>query len=215
MSALVVVEAEPLADVLLVPREAVILTGKGARVVVAQDGGRFQQRQVQAEDLGEDEMVIHSGLEEGERVVVSAQFLLDSEANLQAGLSRLSGGEPAAEEPPAAAMHEGADHDAAMHEGAVHQGPMTEGAMHEESMPAGAMEEGATHEGTMHETGAPEGAMPEGTMHEASMPQGSMQEGATNEAGVPEATMPEGAMPAAHPQEPAAPQGASHEETTQ
>ena len=46
---------------------------------------------MEAEDLGEDEIVIRSGLDEGERVVVSAQFLLDSEANLQAGLRRLSG----------------------------------------------------------------------------------------------------------------------------
>ena len=92
MTAIVTVAVDPLADVLLVPREAVIVTGKGARVIVAQGGGRFQQREVDAEDLGEDEMVIRSGLREGERVVVSAQFLLDSEANLQAGLMRLTSG---------------------------------------------------------------------------------------------------------------------------
>jgi Cu(I)/Ag(I) efflux system membrane fusion protein len=49
---------------------------------------------VEAEDVGEDEIVIRSGLQEGERVVVSAQFLLDSEANLQAGLKRLTGEQP-------------------------------------------------------------------------------------------------------------------------
>lgn len=93
-TALVTLELDPLPDVLLVPREAVILTGKGARVIVARDGGRFQPREVQAEDLGEDEIVIRSGLEEGDRVVVSAQFLLDSEANLQAGLRRLTSAPP-------------------------------------------------------------------------------------------------------------------------
>ncbi len=92
MTAIVTVAVDPVADVLLVPREAVIVTGQGARVIVAQGGGRFQQRQVDAEDLGEDEIVIRSGLREGDRVVVSAQFLLDSEANLQAGLMRLSSG---------------------------------------------------------------------------------------------------------------------------
>jgi multidrug efflux pump subunit AcrA (membrane-fusion protein) len=132
MTAVVTLEAEPLTDVLLIPREAVIQTGKGARVIVAQGGGRFAQREVQAEDLGEDEMVIHSGLQEGERVVVSAQFLLDSEANLQAGLSRLTGGEASGH-----AEHRGAAPPATMHEGA-----MSQGAMHEAPTPQGAMHEG-------------------------------------------------------------------------
>ena len=91
MTALVTLEVDPVADALLVPRDAVILTGKGARVILAQGEGRFQPREVEAEDLGGEEMVIRSGLEEGDQVVVSAQFLLDSEANLQAGLRRLTG----------------------------------------------------------------------------------------------------------------------------
>ena len=91
MTAIITVAVDPVTDVLLVPREAVIETGQGARVVVALEGGQFQPREVQAEDLGEDEVVIRSGLREGEWVVVSAQFLLDSEANLQTGLMRLGG----------------------------------------------------------------------------------------------------------------------------
>ena len=62
MTAIVRVTVDPVTDVLLVPREAVIVTGQGARVVVARDGGRFQPREVTAEDLGEDEIVIRSGL---------------------------------------------------------------------------------------------------------------------------------------------------------
>lgn len=100
MSALVTLVVDPVTDVLLVPREAVIPTEQGARVIIALDHGRFQPRAVVAEDLGEDEILIRSGLQEGERVVVSAQFLLDSEASLQAGLSRLAG---------AQAMDESAD----------------------------------------------------------------------------------------------------------
>jgi multidrug efflux pump subunit AcrA (membrane-fusion protein) len=100
MAAVLTVAVDPLTDVLLVPREAVILTGQGARVMVALGGGRFQPRAVTAEDFGEDEIVIHSGLREGEEVVVSAQFLLDSEANLQAGLRRLNS-KPAAQAPAA------------------------------------------------------------------------------------------------------------------
>ena len=99
-TAVVTVEVDPEPDVLLVPREAVILTGKGARVILARDGGRFQPRPVEIDDLGEDEMIIRSGLQEGDRVVVSAQFLLDSEANLRAGLRRLSSENPHAEAAP-------------------------------------------------------------------------------------------------------------------
>ncbi len=69
-TAVVNVEVDPEPDVLLVPREAVIFTGKGARVILAQDGGRFQPRPVEIDDLGEDEMIIRSGLQEGDRVVV-------------------------------------------------------------------------------------------------------------------------------------------------
>ncbi|MBK8637455.1 MAG: efflux RND transporter periplasmic adaptor subunit [Chromatiaceae bacterium] len=99
-TAVVNVEVDPEPDVLLVPREAVIFTGKGARVILARDGGRFQPRPVAIDDLGEDEMIIRSGLQEGDRVVVSAQFLLDSEANLRAGLRRLSSERPHTEAAP-------------------------------------------------------------------------------------------------------------------
>ena len=187
MTAILTLDAEPLRDVLLVPREAVIRTESGARVIVAQDGGRFQQRMVQAEDVGEDEMVVHSGLTEGERVVVSAQFLLDSEANLQAGLSRLTGGQAsdhAAREPgtPAAHMHEGA--------------------MRAESMPEAGMPAGAVPQGTVTDKPSdPHGAMHEAAMHGEAMRKGSM----------PATAMPEATMPAAVGEEPSAPQGASHE----
>jgi len=103
MAAVVEVILDPVVDELLVPRDAVILSGKGARVILALDGGRFQPREVTIEDAGEDEIVIHSGLEEGDRVVVAAQFLLDSEANLQAGLRRLASARSETEAAPAGA----------------------------------------------------------------------------------------------------------------
>ena len=73
-------------------------------MILALGGGRFQPREVEAEDLGEDEIVIRSGLREGEQVVVSAQFLLDSEANLQAGLKRLTGEHPRPQAAPEGAV---------------------------------------------------------------------------------------------------------------
>jgi Cu(I)/Ag(I) efflux system membrane fusion protein len=77
-------------DVLSIPREALIVTGKEQRVVVATEGGHFQPRRVTIGAERGDWVEIVSGLEEGEEVVVSGQFLIDSESNLQASLARLA-----------------------------------------------------------------------------------------------------------------------------
>jgi Cu(I)/Ag(I) efflux system membrane fusion protein len=77
------------APVLHIPRSAVIRNGTRDRVVVALGGGRFTSRNVVAGAEGGDRITIREGLQEGDRVVVAAQFLLDSEANLGAGLDRL------------------------------------------------------------------------------------------------------------------------------
>jgi len=73
-----------------VPSEAVIQTGTRT-VVIVQDGERFRVAPVKlgAEAGGRTE--IASGLKEGERVVASGQFLIDSEASLRGALSRLEG----------------------------------------------------------------------------------------------------------------------------
>jgi Cu(I)/Ag(I) efflux system membrane fusion protein len=80
--------------VLNVPRNAVIRGGAGDRVVVALGEGRFMPRAVVAGSASGERVAILEGLAEGERVVVAGQFLLDSEANLRAGLGRI--GDPAA-----------------------------------------------------------------------------------------------------------------------
>ncbi|MES0328537.1 MAG: efflux RND transporter periplasmic adaptor subunit, partial [Gammaproteobacteria bacterium] len=75
-------------NVLLVPSSAVIRTGSKNVVVVAKSGGRFQPVDV-VTGLDNDEYVeIVSGLKEGMKVVVSGQFLLDSESELRAEISR-------------------------------------------------------------------------------------------------------------------------------
>ncbi len=74
-------------EMLVVPSEAVIRTGRRAVVYVLDEPGKFRPVQVQVgSDLdGEsDELTsILSGLEEGQQVVASGQFLLDSEASMQ------------------------------------------------------------------------------------------------------------------------------------
>jgi len=78
--------------VLHVPRSALIRNGTRDRVVIALGDGRFVSRNVVAGVEGDDRVAIREGLQEGEKVVVAAQFLLDSEANLDAGLDRLDDG---------------------------------------------------------------------------------------------------------------------------
>lgn len=78
----------PKHDVLAVPRAALIETGKHQRLVVAEGDGRFQPRAVTVGVERGDWVEISAGLEDSERVVVSGQFLIDSESSLQASLTR-------------------------------------------------------------------------------------------------------------------------------
>ena len=70
---------------LLVPSEAVIPTGRRSLVMLAGDDGRYQAAEVRVGRQAAGQTEILAGLREGERVVASGQFLLDSEASL-AGL---------------------------------------------------------------------------------------------------------------------------------
>lgn len=70
-----------LRDVLTVPREAVLLSGRGARVIVQHDNA-FSVRQILTGSSAQGYTEVVSGLHEGEQVVVSGQFLLDAEASL-------------------------------------------------------------------------------------------------------------------------------------
>ena len=67
---------------LVVPTEAVIRTGKRSLVVLAEEGGFRPAEVVLGQEVG-DRTVITSGLAEGQKVVASGQFLLDSEASLR------------------------------------------------------------------------------------------------------------------------------------
>ena len=77
-------------EVLLVPSEAVIRTGKRSVVVVAEADGRFAPVDVEvgAESNGQTE--IRKGLQATQKVVISGQFLFDSEASLKASTTRMS-----------------------------------------------------------------------------------------------------------------------------
>ena len=84
-------------EALLVPTEAIIHTGKRSVVMLAEEGGRFRPVEIApgVESGGQTE--VRSGLQAGQKVVVSSQFLIDSEASLRGLEARLNG--PAASAP--------------------------------------------------------------------------------------------------------------------
>jgi Cu(I)/Ag(I) efflux system membrane fusion protein len=78
---------------LVVPSEAVIMTGERSVVIVARDEGGFDVAEVTVGVEVDDRTPIIAGLEEGQRIVLSGQFLIDSEASLRSSLTRLTTGE--------------------------------------------------------------------------------------------------------------------------
>jgi Cu(I)/Ag(I) efflux system membrane fusion protein len=82
MSAQVSLMSRVQGTALAVPTEAVIRTGKRSLVMLANGAGRFSAQEIQiAHEVG-DQTLVSAGLEEGQQVVVSGQFLIDSEASL-------------------------------------------------------------------------------------------------------------------------------------
>ncbi|MDP3828270.1 MAG: efflux RND transporter periplasmic adaptor subunit, partial [Polaromonas sp.] len=75
---------------LLAPTEAVIQTGKRTVVMLAEENGRFRPVDVEAGIESGGQTEIKRGLQAGQRVVVSSQFLIDSEASLKGVEARLN-----------------------------------------------------------------------------------------------------------------------------
>jgi len=105
MFAEVVIYGGPKREVLAVPAEAVIETGRRSSVVLALGGGRFQPVDVVTGMASNGLVEILSGLNAGDRVVVSGQFLIDSESSLQASFLRMGEAAPSADD--SASVHAG------------------------------------------------------------------------------------------------------------
>jgi multidrug efflux pump subunit AcrA (membrane-fusion protein) len=104
--------------VLTVPTSAVIRSGSRDVVLVQHAEGRFEPRFVELGAEGDDYVQVGEGVAEGEKVVISANFLIDAESNLRAALSSFTppgdaagAPAPAVGAPPAAHDH----HDHAGH----------------------------------------------------------------------------------------------------
>ena len=118
MFANVVLDSTLARDRVLVPREAIIDTGTRQVALVSLGQGRFEPRAVElGAETGGGQVEVVSGLKQGEHIVVSAQFLLDSESNRREALAKMVKGEPAGEQKTQAAV-EGASELASLPEAA-------------------------------------------------------------------------------------------------
>jgi membrane fusion protein, copper/silver efflux system len=79
----------PRRDVLTIPSEALIRTGTRSVVILAQPDDHFRAVDVEAGAERAGRTLILSGLEQGQRIVVSGQFLIDSEASLRGAFGRM------------------------------------------------------------------------------------------------------------------------------
>ena len=91
-----VIKGAPRPNVLAVPSGAVIRSGTRTLAVVSLGAGRFEPREIELGlDSGDGWLEVRSGLQQGQEVVVSSQFLIDSESNLQEAVQKLlSAGSP-------------------------------------------------------------------------------------------------------------------------
>lgn len=88
----VFIEGTPHRDAVAIPSEAVIRSGRRSIAIVALGEGRFEPRPiVTGLSTGDGTTEIVAGLEPGEVVVVSSQFLIDSESQLQEAIDKLLG----------------------------------------------------------------------------------------------------------------------------
>lgn len=82
---------------LLVPSEAIIRTGQRNVVITALDGGRYAPVEVTLGDSSGANVEVRQGLREGQKVVASGQFLIDSEASLSGVVARMETNAPSAD----------------------------------------------------------------------------------------------------------------------
>jgi Cu(I)/Ag(I) efflux system membrane fusion protein len=91
MFASVVLQAESEAPVLTIPRESVIRSGGMTRVVLSEGEGKYRSARIEVGREAGDVIEVIAGLSEGDKVVTSAQFMLDSESSQSADLARING----------------------------------------------------------------------------------------------------------------------------
>ncbi|MBS4033462.1 MAG: efflux RND transporter periplasmic adaptor subunit [Ignavibacterium sp.] len=93
MFATVKIKSPIVVNTVSVPEQAVIRSGERSIVVIALGGGYFDPREVKLGVSADGYIQILEGIKEGEKIVVSSQFLIDSESNLKAAIDQMRGHE--------------------------------------------------------------------------------------------------------------------------
>ncbi|MCP4039509.1 MAG: HlyD family efflux transporter periplasmic adaptor subunit, partial [bacterium] len=107
-----VIAGMPREGVLAVSQDAIIHSGRRSLVIVALGEGRFDPRDVELGlDSGDGWIEVTRGVSPGEEVVVSGQFLIDSESNLQEAVKKLLAGAPGEGESPTPASSPAPEHE--------------------------------------------------------------------------------------------------------
>jgi Cu(I)/Ag(I) efflux system membrane fusion protein len=89
MFAQITIYAGKQVDALVIPSEAVIRSGAKSQVFVVRGAGKFEPRLITTGLASSNEIAVLEGLKEGEEVVTSAQFLIDSESKLREATSKM------------------------------------------------------------------------------------------------------------------------------
>lgn len=80
-------------DAVVVPDQAIIRTGERTIAVMSLGGGYFDPRDVKLGVSSDGLVQVLEGIKEGEKIVISSQFLIDSESNLKAAIQQMRGHE--------------------------------------------------------------------------------------------------------------------------
>ena len=89
MFANVVIEASALPDAIVIPSEAIVRSGSREQVFVQRAPGKFEPRDVNIGVSSKGWTEVKSGIEAGDEIVISAQFLIDSESKLREAASKM------------------------------------------------------------------------------------------------------------------------------
>ena len=91
-------------NTIVIPLEGLIRTGREERVIVALAEGKFEARQVMAGIESGNYVEIINGVKQGEKIVISGQFLIDSEASMRGSITRMTDASMTEEDMPAEPM---------------------------------------------------------------------------------------------------------------
>jgi Cu(I)/Ag(I) efflux system membrane fusion protein len=94
---------------LLIPNQALIRTENKTRVVMALGEGRFKSVAIKTGRFFNQKVEVLNGLQAGDRIVTSAQFLIDSESNIDSDLQRMNSSDIGSADMDAAAMESNDD----------------------------------------------------------------------------------------------------------